>query len=566
MDAAKRIFNLLDPKAKKFFYKLVFAAFLLSLIEMVGISAIMPIIDFSVNFNQIKDHVIYQNVSFYFIFESELEFVIFFAIMTIFFYIFRGLLNIIFIRNLAIYSEGFGAQISKMIFTKYLNLSFVDYSLKNQSTLSKTIISEAAFLSWSLKAMLYLVSEFFVVVTLLTMLLIVDFYLTLGLTLVLIVSIGLTKKYVTQKIKKIGVVREDSQNKLYENLNQLLRNFEQIKIQSSSVSEKTIETFSSKVNKLSEVNSQNLFMQEIPRLFIETFGFILIVLILVWFMYSSKGEISNSIPIIGLFTVALIRCLPSFNRITSSYNLIQYYHKSSEIISSDLMLDIEKFKDGDISFKDSIQLVDVEFKYANKKLLNKVNITIKKGEKIALLGGSGSGKTTLTRILMGLIEPSSGHVLIDNTQINREYINSWRAKVGYISQHIFLFDSTIEKNIIFGRDLDKRILDKVSRQAKIFDFIDPEKGLQTFVGDSGIQLSGGQRQRIAIARALYGNPEILVLDEATSSLDEKNERKILDEVFSMSSGITLIFVTHKEELIRNFDKIYTIQGGEIIKS
>jgi len=168
--------------------------------------------------------------------------------------------------------------------------------------------------------------------------------------------------------------------------------------------------------------------------------------------------------------------------------------------------------------------------------------------------------------LMGLIEPSSGHVLIDNTQINREYINSWRAKVGYISQHIFLFDSTIEKNIIFGRDLDKRILDKVSRQAKIFDFIDPEKGLQTFVGDSGIQLSGGQRQRIAIARALYGNPEILVLDEATSSLDEKNERKILDEVFSMSSGITLIFVTHKEELIRNFDKIYTIQGGEIIKS
>jgi len=157
MDAAKRIFNLLDPKAKKFFYKLVFAAFLLSLIEMVGISAIMPIIDFSVNFNQIKDHVIYQNVSFYFIFESELEFVIFFAIMTIFFYIFRGLLNIIFIRNLAIYSEGFGAQISKMIFTKYLNLSFVDYSLKNQSTLSKTIISEAAFLSWSIKEMLNMV-------------------------------------------------------------------------------------------------------------------------------------------------------------------------------------------------------------------------------------------------------------------------------------------------------------------------------------------------------------------------------------------------------------------------
>ena len=208
MDAAKRIFNLLDPKAKKFFYKLVFAAFLLSLIEMVGISAIMPIIDFSVNFNQIKDHVIYQNVSFYFIFESELEFVIFFAIMTIFFYIFRGLLNIIFIRNLAIYSEGFGAQISKMIFTKYLNLSFVDYSLKNQSTLSKTIISEAAFLSWSIKAMLYLVSEIFVVVTILIMLLIVDFSLTFLLASVLLIFIVLTKRYVVQKIKKIGDPKE----------------------------------------------------------------------------------------------------------------------------------------------------------------------------------------------------------------------------------------------------------------------------------------------------------------------------------------------------------------------
>jgi len=566
MDAAKRIFNLLDPKAKKFFYKLVFAAFLLSLIEMVGISAIMPIIDFSVNFNQIKDHVIYQNVSFYFIFESELEFVIFFAIMTIFFYIFRGLLNIIFIRNLAIYSEGFGAQISKMIFTKYLNLSFVDYSLKNQSTLSKTIISEAAFLSWSIKAMLYLVSEIFVVVTILIMLLIVDFSLTFLLASVLLILIVLTKRYVVQKIKKIGVVRETSQNKLYESLNQLLRNFEQIKLQSSSVSKKTIETFSSKVNKLSEVNSQNLFMQELPRLFIETFGFILIISILVWHTYNSKGVNSDAISIIGLFTIALIRCLPSFNRITSSYNLIQYYHKSSEIITKDLALDIEKFKDGAIPFKDNIRLVDVDFKYANKKALNKINITIQKGEKIALLGGSGSGKTTLLRVLMGLVEPSSGHVLIDNVEMSREYIHSWRAKIGYISQHIFLFDSTIEENIIFGRDLDNRKLEIVSKQARIFEFIDSEKGLKTNVGDSGIQLSGGQKQRIAIARALYGDPEILVLDEATSSLDEKNEMDILNEVYSISSGTTLVVVTHKKQLIKNFEKIYTIKSGRIINA
>jgi len=149
--------------------------------------------------------------------------------------------------------------------------------------------------------------------------------------------------------------------------------------------------------------------------------------------------------------------------------------------------------------------------------------------------------------------------------INGSNLQNWRSQIGYIPQQVYLFDGTIVENVCFGRKVDQSLLEKVLKQANIFNFLQTKKGVETLVGEGGIQLSGGQRQRIAIARALYGQPEILVLDEATSALDSKTEKKIMDEIYQISQDKTLIIVAHRLSTIQNCDRVFEIKNGQAIE-
>ena len=166
-------------------------------------------------------------------------------------------------------------------------------------------------------------------------------------------------------------------------------------------------------------------------------------------------------------------------------------------------------------------------------------------------------------MIIGLYRPNNGKVRVDNVLINQSNLQNWRSQIGYISQQIYLFDGTIAENVCFGRKLDKDLLQNVIVQVKMFKFLQGKKGLETLVGEGGIQLSGGQKQRIAIARALYGKPEILVLDEATSSLDEKTERQIMKEIYEISREKTMFIVAHRLSTIKNCDKVYELKEGLI---
>jgi len=147
--------------------------------------------------------------------------------------------------------------------------------------------------------------------------------------------------------------------------------------------------------------------------------------------------------------------------------------------------------------------------------------------------------------------------------VDESNLQNWRSHFGYISQQVYLFDGTIAQNVCFGRDLDKSLLEMTLKQANIFDYLETQQGVNTFVGEGGIQLSGGQKQRVAIARALYGQPEILVLDEATSALDKETERKIMDEIYQISQDKTLIIIAHRLSTIKGCDKVYQLENGEL---
>ena len=164
-------------------------------------------------------------------------------------------------------------------------------------------------------------------------------------------------------------------------------------------------------------------------------------------------------------------------------------------------------------------------------------------------------------LITGLLEPSNGKILVDNFDIQNN-LKKWQSKIGYVSQKVFLLDETIKKNIAFGVDesqINEKLIIESLKNSKIFDYVKKMKnGIDTFIGEQGIQLSGGQKQRVAIARELYRNPEILILDEATSGLDEKTENQFLDFLENLKKKLTIIIVSHRKNTLKNCDKIIQI--------
>ena len=258
----------------------------------------------------------------------------------------------------------------------------------------------------------------------------------------------------------------------------------------------------------------------------------------------------------------------------------------SSIVSFDLIINelknLEKYtyeKNNDIKINKSkhkpfnkvIELKNISYKYpeTNKDILKNISLVIKSKSSIGIIGSTGAGKSTLINVLLGLLEPSYGQVLVDGNNINENYL-MWQKQIGYISQDIYLIDDTIRRNIAFGiadDDIKEENVNRSIKLAQLNKFIsDLPLGLDTVVGDRGIRLSGGQRQRIGIARALYRETEILVLDEATSSLDVETEKKLIQDIESLKGNYTFIIVTHRLSTIKNCEKIILLSNGEIVDS
>ena len=244
---------------------------------------------------------------------------------------------------------------------------------------------------------------------------------------------------------------------------------------------------------------------------------------------------------------------------------MKIYSKSLEIVYDELKDVPQDEGDEKVIFHKEIILQNICFSYIQgKPIIQNLNLSIKKGEKVAFVGPSGAGKSTLVDIITGFYQPNSGEIFIDGIQLTQENIKSWRRKIGYIPQQIYLFDGDVAENIAFGSEYDEERIIQACKIAKIYDFLEEHEGIHTKVGDGGIKLSGGQRQRIGIARAIYDNPEILVLDEATSALDNETEAKIMEEIYELSKDKTLLVIAHRLSTVERCDRRIVIgeKGNE----
>ena len=391
----------------------------------------------------------------------------------------------------------------------------------------------------------------------------ISLFATFILTLIILIFGFLSNKFLSGNIKKIGKERSIVQSEIYEIINRTFRNFKLIKLYSND--KFILDNFSVKSSKYSEINIKSNSLNQFARVFLESIAFILIIFVVTYLIFKGNGDISNYLGLISFFILALYRLIPSMNRIVNGYHQIVFYRPSLNVIANHLNFTKELLGEEEIVFVNEIVLHDVSFDFDENNILDKLNLKISKGDKIAFVGNSGSGKSTLVDIIMGLLLPSRGDIFIDTVKLTSDNINSWREKISFIPQDIYLFDGTVAENIVFGNDYDSNKVDDVLRKANIYDFFQERDGQNTKVGEDGVLLSGGQKQRIAIARALYKNSSVLILDEATSALDNETEHIIMEDLYNNTFNMTLIIISHRLSSIKRCDKIFDVSKKEFIK-
>ncbi|EJA8811395.1 ATP-binding cassette domain-containing protein [Campylobacter coli] len=560
----KKIFFILSKEDKKFLFSLLLFSVFISFIESFAISLVMPFITLASDFSyfdknkyliQLKDYLALP----------VFEIIVYFGVILIVFYVLRALLNSYYFHLLARFSKGRYHAIAYKVFAKFLNTDYENFTQKNQSEILKSITGEVYNLSTMISSFLLMMSEIFVVLLLYTLMLLVNYKITLFLSLFMIINAFILIKVLSPIVKKAGLKREEAMKNFFEILNTNLNNFKLIKLKTKE--DGVLNLFKTQSEIFAKANITNESVSAMPRIYLEGVGFCVLVFIVVFLVFKNQSDISGILATISIFVLALYRLMPSANRIITSYHDLLYYRSSLDIIYQILKQKEESLGEEKIDFDKELRLENLSFGYKDKKnLFTCLNLSIKKGEKIAFIGESGCGKSTLVDIIIGLLSLREGRVLVDKNELNMKNVKNYRQKIGYIPQNIYLFNDSIAKNISFGDEVDEEKLQRVIKQANLEHFVkNLPQGVQTKVGDGGSNLSGGQKQRIAIARALYLDPEILVLDEATSALDTESEARIMDEIYKISKDKTMIIIAHRLSTITRCDSIYRLEHGKLFK-
>ena len=553
----KKIFSILDWKDKKKFFFLSLLILLISIFEVMSIGMVFPLVSFLIDENNISK---FKNLFQLYNFNNEeiirltILFVsaIFIAkfILTIFFQIRQNRIIFQLMHNLL-----------KKIYTKYLNQPYSFFLNKNTSHLISNLSTQVPDVIYNfIMPMMLLFSEILILAFIIILLVIVDYKTILIASIVGFISF-LFLRMVNNQIKFLGAARVFNEKKKMQNIQQSL-----LAIKETILFDRQ-NYFVNKFNKFSSATttilSKYFSFLELPKILLELIGFIFLIVLIFFFYYLGYNG-REILPLIVIFSLAAYKILPSANRIINSIQRMRFTTGAIDSVyyeirnSKNSIVDIKKDNLKSLQFNNFINIKNIFFKYksSSKFILKNFNLKINKGEILGIYGKSGSGKTTLINILLGLLEPSKGMVLIDSIDIKKN-IKSWQKNIGYVPQIIHLLNSSIKENINLGFFDKNNITIKASLQLSQLDnFVKNLKNKEkTSIGEDGVKISGGQRQRLGIARAIYRNPEVLILDEPTSSLDNETEEDFIKTIFSMKRKKTIIIVSHKDSVLKKCDRI-----------
>ena len=466
---------------------------------------------------------------------------------------------------------------AKKLFDHYIYSPYSNLLKKNPATITRNISGDIINANLYVISLINLIREISLIVVILLLLIFIDFFSTSLIFLMMVLFTCLFYFFVRKKIIQLSSLNQKLRGTQIRLINHIFGSIKETKIYSKE--EVFNNLFASSTQGVEKINFFNQTINKIPRLLIEVF-FILGILLIIFFNILGQNQIETIIPTLTFLGVAVIRLMPAFGSIIILINGIKKTEISFNLITSELN---EHLSNKDFNYKqnknaskflnlkDSIRFKNVSFKYDEEDdfIFKNINFEIKKNQSTAIVGRTGSGKTTLINLILGLLKPSSGEIFLDSNVLKNSE-KSWHDMISIVPQDVYLLDDTIKNNIIFGNDekkLDNNFYRKVLERSKLNEFISklPDQD-NTVVGNQGLRISGGQRQRVGIARALFRNKKILILDEATSSLDIETEKKLLQDLFNIDEKLTLIVITHRLKTVEKFDKIYLVKNKSVTSS
>ena len=559
----KKLFLLMERRRRYQFLILLTLMIITSMFEVISIGAVIPFLGVLIEPSNIFELPAAQSFIQFLGVDQPTQIIFPISALFAIAVVMSGAMRVLLLWASVKFSFILGVDLSVGIFTQVINQPYIAHTKQNSSDIISAIsIKIAQVINGVVLSVLNMISSFIIFIAIITILLVIN----PGASLIAILFFSLLYLffylYVKQKLKvnSSNITRESSS--LIKILQEALGGIRDIIIDGNQDFYRSIFWRADLVFRKSLGN--NLFITNSPRYFMETFGVLLIVLLA--YMLSTQGEKSfaDGIPVLGALALGAQRLLPVMQIFYNSWGNIKGTHFVLEEVLVFLNLNDSKTMNvinNDCAFEKNIRLKDVSFGYDENSLpaINKINIDIKKGDCIGVIGKTGSGKSTLIDIMMGLLDPTHGTLEVDENVITSSNRRAWQSRIAHVPQNIYLSDSTIEENIAFGipvEEIDSSLVKHAAISANIDSVINewPLK-YKTILGERGIRLSGGQRQRIGIARALYKQADVLFLDEATSSVDSTTESSIMKAIEKLGNDVTLIIIAHRITTLKNCSRI-----------
>jgi len=573
----QKLYNLLSPQEKRKAFMVVLLTLIMGLIDAISAASIMPFMSLLGNTEVIESSRFLQILKKYSGIDSHQEFTFFVGI-----FVFMLLVFSLSVKTITIYAQVRFSGLRDFTFgrrllTIYLAQPYSWYLNKNSSEIGKNILEEVSdVVKMGLVPLINLISSLIVFISMVSLMFIVEPKLALLISGIFLTCYLVIYKTLKRFILRIGKDKFKANKIRFNTISEAFGAIKEVKI--SNLEDEFINRFSKPSVIHAKTGATAKLIGALPRFALEivAFGGMFLVIL---YLLKRYGNINSALPTIGLYAYAGYRILPSLQSIYQSITSIRYASPAIENLYSDFNIDrnknkFDKHNNLKLIFpKKSIFLNNIKYRYPNKEeyILKNININIEANKVTGFVGFTGSGKTTLIDILLGLLKPENGEINIDKKTLKENDYYAWQKSIGYVPQSIYLADESIESNIAFGyekKQIDHKRIREVSKIAEIHDFInkDLENKYQTVVGERGIRLSGGQRQRIGIARALYKNPKVLIMDEATSSLDNITERSLMNNIYKLNEKITIIIIAHRLTTIEKCNKIFLLDKGEIVNS
>jgi ABC-type multidrug transport system fused ATPase/permease subunit len=570
----KQILFLLGDDKKKLPW-LVLLFIFSSLLDLLGLSLIFSYISLIVDkelFTQSKIYLLLDQSNFISMDIYSLYIVMGLTLLIVFFV--KSFFAIFINKTIVTFSFQKGADLRTQLMQIYQNLSYSEFLQRNSSEYIYNIQTLVpGFSTAILQTTLKIVSTSIVMVSILIFLAWTDVYI-LTLLFGIIGSYAVVyNRFFRKKLVRYGQASNKHNKLIIQGISEGISGLKEIRILGKE------QYFFNIIKKESEgaayVSIKSNIINTLPGYTTE-FVMVLFVVLVVVLTILFEQNIELIVPTLGMFGVASVRLIPSANFIMSGLAQINFSHNSINILYNDFLnlKSLHKYENNSLKSSSHnfylFELKNIKFTYQKSKtpVINNISFSIKSGDAVGFIGTSGSGKTTLIDIILGLLKPDKGEILFNEKPItSKEELYNWKSQIAYLPQEVFLIDDTLEKNIALGIEkekIDKKQIEKALKQARLTTLVGQlPLGVKTMLGERGVRLSGGQCQRVALARAFYHNRSILIMDEATSSLDSETEKEIIDEIKRLKGKVTMIIIAHRYTTIEHCDFIYRIDNGRI---